>query len=184
MSSRLSNRVATARYCLSLLKHRSTLLRSLYRVRSKAGGRAAAGAAAAAAVGFLVFLDRDDRRAHRRRTMSRCHRKMVPGVTISRIAARRPAGSVPASRASHARSGHVSRARRQRADAGASRSRRPPPRFAPRHAQQRYRTGDNQEDQLQAHKPKIIPPPARPSSRPPDTGRNRPALLRASAQVA
>ncbi len=43
--------------------------------------------------------------------MSRCHRKMVPGVTISRIAARRSIGSVPASRASNARSGHVSRAR-------------------------------------------------------------------------
>src|SRR5690242_3380783 len=43
--------------------------------------------------------------------MSRCHRKMVPGVTISRIAARRSIGSVPASRASKARSGHVSRAR-------------------------------------------------------------------------
>jgi hypothetical protein len=51
------------------------------------------------------------RRDHRRRTMSRCHPKMVPGVTISRIAARRSIGSVPASRASNARSGHVSRAR-------------------------------------------------------------------------
>jgi hypothetical protein len=52
-----------------------------------------------------------DRRDHRRRTISRCHRKMVAGVTISRIAARRSIGSVPASRASNARSGHVSRAR-------------------------------------------------------------------------
>ena len=52
-----------------------------------------------------------DRRDHRRQTMSRCHRKMVPGVTISRIAARRSIGSVPASRARNARSGHVSRAR-------------------------------------------------------------------------
>ena len=43
--------------------------------------------------------------------MSRCHRKMVPGVMISCIAARRSIGSVPASRASNARSGHVSRAR-------------------------------------------------------------------------
>jgi hypothetical protein len=34
---------------------------------------------------------------------------MVPGVTISRIAARRPIDSVPASSASHARSGHVKR---------------------------------------------------------------------------
>ena len=52
-----------------------------------------------------------DRRDHRRRTMSRCHGKMVPGVTISRIAARRSIGTVPASRVSNARSGHVSRAR-------------------------------------------------------------------------
>ena len=50
-----------------------------------------------------------DRRARRRRTMSRCQRKIVPGVTISRIAARRSAGTVPASSASHARSGHVKR---------------------------------------------------------------------------
>ena len=50
-----------------------------------------------------------DRRAQRRRTMSRCQRKTVPGVTMSRIAARRSIGSVPASSASHARSGHVSR---------------------------------------------------------------------------
>jgi hypothetical protein len=35
--------------------------------------------------------------------MSRCQRKMVPGVTISRIAERRSIGSVPASSASHAR---------------------------------------------------------------------------------
>jgi len=46
---------------------------------------------------------------HWRRTMLRSHRKMVPGVTMSRIAARRSIGSVPASGASHARSGHVSR---------------------------------------------------------------------------
>ena len=48
-----------------------------------------------------------DGRAERWRTMSRCHRKIVAGVMISRIAASRSAGSVPASRASHARSGHV-----------------------------------------------------------------------------
>jgi hypothetical protein len=41
--------------------------------------------------------------------MSRCQRKIVPGVTISRIAARRSVGTVPASSASHARSGHVKR---------------------------------------------------------------------------
>jgi hypothetical protein len=50
-----------------------------------------------------------DTRAHRRRTTSRCHRMIVPGVTISRIAARRSTGSVPASSASHAWSGHVKR---------------------------------------------------------------------------
>ena len=31
--------------------------------------------------------------------MSRCQRKIVPGVTISRITARRPMGSVPANSA-------------------------------------------------------------------------------------
>jgi len=41
--------------------------------------------------------------------MSRCQRKIVPGVTISRIAASRSVGTVPASSASHARSGHVKR---------------------------------------------------------------------------
>jgi putative transposase len=35
--------------------------------------------------------------------MSRCHRKIVAGAMISRIAARRPVGIVPASRLSHAR---------------------------------------------------------------------------------
>jgi hypothetical protein len=41
--------------------------------------------------------------------MLRCQRKMVPRVTISRIGARRSIGTVPASRAGNARSGHVSR---------------------------------------------------------------------------
>jgi hypothetical protein len=40
--------------------------------------------------------------------MPRCQRKIVAGVTMSRIAARRSIGSVPASRASQARSGHIS----------------------------------------------------------------------------
>jgi hypothetical protein len=44
--------------------------------------------------------------------MSRCHRKRVPGVTISRIAVRRSRGSVPASIASYALSGHASRSGR------------------------------------------------------------------------
>jgi hypothetical protein len=52
---------------------------------------------------------RRDTRAHRRRTMSRCHRMIVPGVTISRIAARCWTGSVSASSASHARSVHARR---------------------------------------------------------------------------
>jgi hypothetical protein len=39
--------------------------------------------------------------------MSRCHRKIVAGVTISRIAASLSAGSDAASRTSHARSGDV-----------------------------------------------------------------------------
>ena len=41
--------------------------------------------------------------------MSWCQRKIVAGVTISRNPAKRSAGSVPASNASHARSGHVNR---------------------------------------------------------------------------
>ena len=36
-----------------------------------------------------------------------------------------------------------------------------PPPLPPRQAQQRHGTGDNQEDQLYAHKPKIIPRPGR-----------------------
>jgi hypothetical protein len=55
---------------------------------------------------------RRDRRAQRRRTMPRCQRTIVPGVTIRRIAARRSGGTDPAGSASHARSSHV---RRQRA---------------------------------------------------------------------
>jgi hypothetical protein len=51
---------------------------------------------------------RGDRRAQWRRTKSRRQRKIVAGVTISRIRPSRPKGSVPASRASHARSGHIS----------------------------------------------------------------------------
>src|SRR5579859_3163512 len=35
-----------------------------------------------------------------------------------------------------------------------------PPRLPPRQAQHRHRTGQGEEDQLQAHKRKIIPPPA------------------------
>jgi hypothetical protein len=52
---------------------------------------------------------RRDSRFHRRRTISRCQRTIVPGVTISRIADSRSIGTVPASSASHARSGHARR---------------------------------------------------------------------------
>ena len=38
-----------------------------------------------------------------------------------------------------------------------------PPRLPPPQTQQRHDTGRDEEDQLQAHKPKIIPPPARPA---------------------
>ena len=41
--------------------------------------------------------------------MARRQRKIVAGVTISRNPAKRSTGSVPASNASHARSGHVNR---------------------------------------------------------------------------
>jgi hypothetical protein len=42
-----------------------------------------------------VFGTHSNNRAHRRRTMSPCQRMMVPGVTISRIAASRSMGSAP-----------------------------------------------------------------------------------------
>jgi hypothetical protein len=52
-----------------------------------------------------------------------------------------------------------------------------PPPLPPRQTQQRHGTGDNQEDQLQAHKPKIIPRPGR-------RGAEQPAVNGASSQVA
>jgi transketolase N-terminal domain/subunit len=112
---------------------------------------------------------RYDSRPHRRRTMSRCQRKIVPGVTISRIAARRSAGTVPKQRQPRpvrprqtrmsARPLALSHSElmAQHKDLGVL-----PPPLPPRQAQQRDGTGDNQEDQLQAHKPKIIPRPGRP----------------------
>jgi hypothetical protein len=69
---------------------------------------------------------------HRRRRVSRCQRKMVPGVTMSRIAAKRSMGSVPASsqpRPVWPRQPGLSpaavHAGRRQADGAASRSRRP-----------------------------------------------------------
>ncbi len=50
------------------------------------------------------------------------------------------------------------------------------PPLPPRQAQLRPGTGDNQEDQLHAHKPKIIPRPGRRQGR-------RPAVSGASGQV-
>jgi hypothetical protein len=89
-------------------------------------------------------------------------------VIIAAGSARRSIGTVPASSASHARSGHVNRDEPlapalgdsklvpQHQDLGV-----PPP----RQPQQRYCARDTQEDQLQAHKPKIIPSRVQPSSR-------------------
>src|SRR5258708_7634337 len=117
--------------------------------------------------------------------MSRCQRKIVPGVTISRIAARRSAGTVPANSRHPAparppkrettggpRAPSHSELVAQQKDPGAL-----PPPPPPRPAQHRHGTGDNQEDQLQAHKPKIIPRPGR-------RGAKQPAVSRASGQVA
>ena len=53
-----------------------------------------------------------------------------------------------------------------------------PPPLPPRQPQQRHGTGDNQEDQLQPHKPKIIPRPGR------RRGAEQPAVSGASGQVA
>ena len=50
---------------------------------------------------------RRDNPAHLRQARSRCRRKIVAGVTISRIAAKRSPGTVTASSTSHARSGQV-----------------------------------------------------------------------------
>ena len=61
-----------------------------------------------------------------------------------------------------------------------------PPRLPPRQAQHRHRTGHDQENQLQAHRPKIIPSPDGPRrARPaPERGTEPTAICRASAQVA
>lgn len=93
--------------------------------------------------------------------MSPCQRVMVPGVTISRVAANRSMGGVPASSASHARSGHVSRActpgtlalrdselMARHQDLGVL-----PPQLPVREPDQRHGTRHDQEDQLQAHEP-------------------------------
>ena len=53
-----------------------------------------------------------------------------------------------------------------------------PPPLPPRQAQQRHSTGDHQEDQLQAHKPKIVPRPGR------RRGAGQPTINGASGQVA
>jgi hypothetical protein len=53
-----------------------------------------------------------------------------------------------------------------------------PPLLPLRQPQQRHGTGDNQEDQLQPHKPKIVPCPGR------RRGTEQPMLSEASGQVA
>jgi hypothetical protein len=61
-----------------------------------------------------------------------------------------------------------------------------PPRLPPRQAQHRHRTGHDQENQLQAHMPKIIPSPDGPipAHPAPERGTEPSATCRASAQVA
>jgi len=124
--------------------------------------------------------------------MSRCHRKIVAGVTISRIGASQSAGSIPASRASHARSGHVNpnereaaRAGRQRTDGAASGSQRPSTTHPAGTSQHRHDTGDNEKDQLQATSRNSSH--GRPRGPPPPTAKTRVltcGLLGAYAQVA
>ena len=95
--------------------------------------------------------------------MSRCQRKIVAGVTISRNPAKRSAGSVPASapaRPVRPRQPRMSprplaqghrELMAQHQDLGVL-----PPRLPPRQAQHRHGPGHDEEHQLQAHKPKII----------------------------
>jgi hypothetical protein len=61
-----------------------------------------------------------------------------------------------------------------------------PPRLAARQPEQRHDTGHDQEDQAQAHKPKIIPPPDGPRpAQPTPGGLTKPTAFRkVSAQVA
>jgi hypothetical protein len=61
-----------------------------------------------------------------------------------------------------------------------------PPPLPPQQAQQRHSTGDNQEDQLQARKPKIIPTPWQAKTGLPCAGRaaEQLAVSGASGQVA
>ncbi|MGH3411185.1 MAG: DUF1697 domain-containing protein, partial [Streptosporangiaceae bacterium] len=61
-----------------------------------------------------------------------------------------------------------------------------PPRLPPRQAQHRHCTGHDQENQLQAHRPKIIPSPDGPKTCPPapERGTEPTAICEASAHVA
>jgi hypothetical protein len=103
-----------------------------------------------------------------------CQRKIVAGFTISRNPAKRPAGSVPAGNAGHAWSGPRQPRMSPRPLTQSHRKLMAqyqglgvlPPRLPPRQAQHRHGPGHDEEDQLQAHKPKIIarqpePRPAR-----------------------
>jgi hypothetical protein len=104
----------------------------------------------------------------------------------SRSGASRPAAPAapgPATSAPHAPA--AAAAARQRDDGAASRSWRPSTSPPGATAEQRHDTGYDQEDQLQAHKPKIIPPPDGPGpARPaPKRGMEPTAICRASAQV-
>ena len=124
--------------------------------------------------------------------MSRCRRKIVAGVTISRSPAKRPTGSVPASNASHARSGHVKPRMSPRPLAQGHRKLMAqdqdlgvlPPHLPPRRAQHRHGPGHDDEDQLQAHKPKIVARQPEPDLPPGTVRMTEPtASPKASAQV-
>ena len=136
---------------------------------------------------------RRDRRAHRRRTTSRCHRKIVPGE--SRSAHRREAldrqrpGQQGQPRPVRPRQPRMSSRPLtlgdselvpQHQDLGVL-----PARLPARQAQLRHRTGHDQEDQFQAHKPQIIARPGRPraASHIPDAGPSRLHPADASTQV-
>ena len=107
---------------------------------------------------------RRDRRAQRRRTMSRCQRKIGAGSDDQphrgeALDRQRP-GEQRQPRPVRPRQPRMSprplaqgdrELMAQHQDLGVL-----PPRLPARQAQQRHGTGDDQEDQLQAHKPKII----------------------------
>ena len=102
--------------------------------------------------------------------MPRCHRKIVAGVTISPS---RPGAWPAASRRAGPATREADRARPPRADDAASGSRRPSATPPAATGPAPTRPGSRRGNQLQARKPKIIPPPEGP-------GPARPTLERGS----